>query len=420
MRPLRLRNARGFTLIELLVVVAIIGLVAAATLPTIIPAIAHRQVISAASLLQTALASTRDAASRADASQGLRFFRDQALTTRPAVLAYSSWVPVAPGPEYAEGYVMVSVSTSTRAPASGTITGVTPITIYGPSVNPTNANPLPPTTWYWNIRRGEKIRINNEGPLYTIVGPMNTSGNNFVWDTATNPEGFINEGPPGTMPSGPGGTEMLFLTDGQDDNGNGYVDELYDGVDNDGFNGPDDLQEWEPETLGTLPASTTFFYPYQIIRRPAVTPRTRVTSLPANVVIDATTLYGTNERSRLPVDPSNLPYFDVMFAPNGQVLPNLSSAGTASLPRVPFYHFWLTERDGVVDPSATATAFPYLPMPPGTAGYTGTPLRGERRLVSINTRSGFVTVKQIEEGNFSTSNAGLPFQDAQNGQRDSQ
>jgi len=410
MRPLRLRNARGFTLVELLVVIAIIGLVAAATLPTIIPAIAHRQVISAASLLQTALASTRDAASRADAPQGLRFFQDQALTTRPAVLAYSSWVPVAPGPNYAEGYVGVQVATSSSATA--------PVTIYGLTAD-RSGNPLPPTTWYWNVRLGEKIRINNEGPYYTIVGPVST--------TTANPERFVNEGLPGATPSGPGGSEVLYLADGQDDNGNGYVDELYDNVDNDGnglYDAGDPTVEWEPETISNVALWTSIPppppYPYQIIRRPSVTPRTRVTSLPANVVIDATTLYGTNERSRLPVDPSNLPYFDVMFAPNGQVLPNLSSAGTANLPRVPFYHFWLTERDGVVDPSATATAFPYLPMPPGTAGYTGTPLRGERRLVSINTRSGFVTVKQIEEGNFSTSNAGLPFQDAQNGQRDSQ
>ena len=400
------RHTRGFTLIELLVVIAIIGLVAAATLPTIIPAIAHRQVVTAASVLQTALASTRDAASRADTPQGLRFIQDQALTTRPATLAYSSWTPISLAPEYAEGYISVQTLTSTSASVF--------VTIFGPLSSQTPPGTPIPGSWYWNIRRGEKIRINNEGPFYTIVGPMGPAGA----VTSPNPEGFINEGPPGSPASGQGGAEILILSDGQDDNGNGYVDEMFDGVDNDGDGTIDN--EWEPETLSNLSGSATIAYPYQIIRRPSVTPRTRVTSLPSNVVIDATTLYGSNERSRLPVDPSNPQYFDIIFAPNGQALPNLSTAGTANLPRVPFYHFWLTERDGVVDPSATATAFPYLPMPPGTAGYTGTPLRGERRLVSINTRSGFVTVKQIEEGNFSTSNAGLPFQDAQNGQRDSQ
>ena len=403
----RSRRRRGFTLVELLVVVAIIGLVAAATLPTIIPAIAHRQVLSAASVLQAALASTRDSASRADTPQGLRFFQDQALTTRP-VLAYSSWTPISLAPEYAEGMIGITVPTSTKSTTGG-VTTITPITIYDPS----HDFALPPASWYYNIRLGEKIRINNEGPYYTIVGP----------NASPNPERFVNNGTQGTgINLGPNGnTEVLWLADGQDDNGNGFVDELFDNVDNDGANGADDPGEWEQETLSNLGVTTAQpFIPYQIIRRPAVTPRSRVTTLPANVVIDATTLFGTQERSRVPVDSTNLAYFDIIFAPNGQILPNLPFAGTASLPRVPYYHFWLTEREGVIDPSTTVTAFPFLPMPPTTAGYTGAPLRGERRLVSINTRSGFITVNQIEDVNFSTSTSDAPFQNAQNGVRDSQ
>ena len=32
--------------------------------------------------------------------------------------------------------------------------------------------PNPPTNWFWNIRVGDKIQINNAGPWYTVVGPM--------------------------------------------------------------------------------------------------------------------------------------------------------------------------------------------------------------------------------------------------------
>ena len=46
----------------------------------------------------------------------------------------------------------------------------------------------PPTSWYWNIRIGDKIQINNTGISYTVVGPM----------TVFNPELFVNVGVPGT------------------------------------------------------------------------------------------------------------------------------------------------------------------------------------------------------------------------------
>jgi prepilin-type N-terminal cleavage/methylation domain-containing protein len=58
----RLRRRRGFTLIELLVVILIILLVSAVTLPTVIPAITHRQVSEAARIFQGALAGARDTA----------------------------------------------------------------------------------------------------------------------------------------------------------------------------------------------------------------------------------------------------------------------------------------------------------------------------------------------------------------------
>ena len=39
-------------------------------------------------------------------------------------------------------------------------------------VNPSHWPPNPPTSWFWNVRVGDKLQLNNAGPWYTIVGPM--------------------------------------------------------------------------------------------------------------------------------------------------------------------------------------------------------------------------------------------------------
>ncbi len=57
----------GFTLIELLVVITIILIVSAVALPTVLPALQHRQVSEAARILQAVLAGARDAAIRDNA-----------------------------------------------------------------------------------------------------------------------------------------------------------------------------------------------------------------------------------------------------------------------------------------------------------------------------------------------------------------
>ena len=110
----------GFTLIELLVVIAIILLVSAVALPTVLPALSHRQVGEAARTLQAVLAGARDAAIRDNNPSGLRLLPDPAFSGLNAAgnldgtlpLAYNRIVPIGPAPEYSEGFAEI-VSTAT-------------------------------------------------------------------------------------------------------------------------------------------------------------------------------------------------------------------------------------------------------------------------------------------------------------------
>src|SRR5271166_5427369 len=268
---LRRRQAgrRGFTLIELLVVMLIILLVSAVVLPSVIPAISHRQVSEAARILQGALVGARDTAINNNAPAGIRLLPDPALngqslnapggtagvsTLDPTkILASNRYVPIQLAPDYSEGLVNVDLGPPTFTVANFPYPaqkggGNYPVgtfqmlyveqSVYTVS-NGTNLLNSP-TSWYWNIRIGDKIQLNNTGIWYTIVGPMNIY----------NPELFVNVGDPGTTPPllrtvptnyNP---EFLFLVNGVDDNNDGFVDNGWDGVDNDGINGIDDAGEW--------------------------------------------------------------------------------------------------------------------------------------------------------------------------------
>ncbi len=300
--------------------------------------------------------------------------------------------------------------------------------------------------------------------------------------------------------------QFLFLVNGVDDDGDGWIDEGFDGIDNDGdgvtdpgFNGLDDNNngmidepaeltftrlgvgggEYEQETfLGAQTSTTLQNVSYTILRRPVVSPGTREVTLPDGIVIDLTTWNAAAatptgagvagfvqpilpERSRVPVDPYAF-YVDIMIAPSGQVVQagagstgaDTGGANGSPTANLPFYHFWLTERQGVVAPlwdsptytptgpyvpalnpnygSATNLQTYLLPMPKGTLNYappdnanggpayTKSPpyLLGERRLVTLFVKSGQIVTNSIEY--FNPADTGRPFYDAQAGIKEQQ
>ena len=181
-------------------------------------------------------------------------------------------------------------------------------------------------------------------------------------DGRSNPEGFVNVGPAGT--ASPVGDvqyglqcspQYLFLVNGKDDNQNGWIDEGYDGVDNNGNGiiddpGPQGLGsgEWETETWPPLITGLVVDSPYSIRCRPAPAPNAREQSLPTNVVIDASDWSTASpQRSRLPVDPIT-GIAEIIVYPGGSVVPTTrygvpASAGMGSV----FLHFWLAERSDI-------------------------------------------------------------------------
>jgi hypothetical protein len=312
-------------------------------------------------------------------------------------------------------------------------------TIIGLPGNPI-AIPNAPTNWWWNIRIGDKIQINNAGRAYTVVGPLTVFPGNPNTPNQ-NPELFVNDGPPGAASSivrgyanGTGtitaNVEFLYVVNGQDDDGDGYIDDGFDGVNNDYINGTDDVVqrfdgnnnligfgEWENEKwIGSLevmnnpdnlkiynndPSNPGYNLPYTISRRPVVSPGSREIVLPGSVVIDATTWITkdgspnpTSERSRLPIDPYSLTV-DILVDPSGQIVPTTLYSSSSAFPITEsFYHFWITDRTDVYDP--LQSPFPALPMPAGAIPGATVKLKKERQLVTLFTKTGQIVTKSIE------------------------
>lgn len=504
----------GFTLVEILVVVIIVMLVSAVVIPQVIGALNGRQVSEAARILQAALAGARDAAIRANAPRGIRLLPDPILTTLSFkdaaaqtiatgttvfpgqnTLAYNRLQSIELAGDYTSGAITIGPMLppgmampgfptpyvkgggtypyfdSTSLSLGGSLTTVLMIE-ESPFVGGYVVGGAPirnePTSWYWNIRVGDKIRPNDSGQYYTVVGPCTV---NPYTSGGANSELFVNVGIPGTASplvrtyyttnagtviAGTFSPEFLFLVNGQDDPPlDGYADNGWDGFDNPPTFGvsagmpngvADDwaetIQEQErwlgvsagsklsdvPPVVGPYINSPTGFWiatsgtttlqdrHYAIRRRPVPVEGARETAMPSGVVIDATTWNTTQERSRLPIDPFSLAV-DILVNANGQVVPTTLYGVPTGANALSFYHFWVTERTDVQAPTLPAGVY-HLPMPKGTAGgyiSTGFDLKSDRRLITLFTKSGLINTDTVE--NFSGSDVNAPFYDAQLGSR---
>ena len=214
--------------------------------------------------------------------------------------------------------------------------------------------------------------------------------------------------------------------------------------------------EWDPAVLSSGSGNTIsqdYSQEYTIKRRMVPSANSAEVGLPADVVIDATTALGgyvdssinpplfvpqlappnvnysntltMSERSRLPIDPYTR-YVDIIFQPDGQVVTSAASSVTSAPFQVPFYHLWLTDRGDVFPPTdltkaAGKLSSPRLPLSQGNvlqnqhmnASNEEWALKNERRLITIQTRTGRITSQSLEM--FDATDASVPYQDAQKG-----
>jgi prepilin-type N-terminal cleavage/methylation domain-containing protein len=441
----------GFTLVELLVVMLIIGLISVLALPTVLSSLSDRQVSEAARILQGGMVGARDSAIHNNAPSGIRLLPSPTFNGINAatgqldptlMLAADRFVPIEPAPDYTEGFVSILgpsalLSVPYPGPGGGSYPFYTPgsgvlmieESVYATNPNPSVLIPNPPTSWFWNIRVGDEIQVNQTGPWFKVVGPMT------VKPSDGNSEMFVNVGPPGPLnrQTSPlirvyNGTlyypEFLLLVNSRDDNANGWVDEGWDGVDNNGDGNIDELAEWETELWPeTFVSQSTVNAPYRIRRRPAPVSGGRAISLPSNVVVDLTTWGTTRERSRLPVNPYT-GYVEFLVNSGGDVVPSTIYSSPASFGMSSaFFHFWIAERSDVFNPGA-GTAAPLLPLPAGagSAPQDGRQIQGPYQLLTLFTRSGLLVTNPnapfdnpTTPANGTAYNPNWPFLQAQQG-----
>lgn len=406
---------KGFTLTELLVVLVIVMMIAAVTLPVVATTWRSQRIDAAAQVIQGELTAAI-ARARKGQTAGIRLMPDETITNRLAngmvdpdgILAWDRIVPLEQPPGYREGKLFLNAGGKPfegawdTPPSLNGSGGLTTASLYPQgrillliqaryrteydtsTTPPTPIYPLEaPTSWYWNVRRGDRIQVNETGPLLTVVGPMEID----------NPEGFVNVvTDPATSylrwPTPGGGgvdvdsyqPEFLFVVNGQDDDGDGIIDNGFNGVDDNLDGNVDEWEEWGetekwPVAFNGSPqevvGSAYNGVSYTLYRRPAPAAGTRGIQL-AGAVIDGTRSLASTitdrTRSRLPVDRWS-GYVDLMVDASGRWQP-VRAVGlpTADGLWARWFHFWVANREELASPPAVTGDARLLTLDASTGG----------------------------------------------------
>lgn len=260
------RPPLGFTLIELLVVISIILLVSVLAIPAALQEWHQRALLDATRLVHASLREARTEAARLGAPVGVRFAappRDPGYADRVSMLV--------PGPDYSEG--LVTTTDPATLPPGFFVPYPCLMIEQAPFTAP--GRPAPATSWWYNVRVGDRIRIGRTGSWYTVVGPVNPA--------VPTAERFVAPVQPLDRGDGAGPLDYLWLVNGIDDNDDGFVDSGWDGYDNDNDGVTDEPDEWELETWRQTPVAAAS---YTLRRRPVPSVAKSSYALPRPVVVD--------------------------------------------------------------------------------------------------------------------------------------
>lgn len=436
-------NRKAFTLIELLVVILIVGIAAVAVVPTVYTSLTELGARSTCQMIEGKILNATTEAVQKNIA-GIRFVAADpswpiATITDPTrsdfgqvdpskPLVYNQIVNLVKPPSYSSGLV----NSPTTYPNGFIATIGLDVLPNNPTFNriileeslvDTDGFRTEPTNWYWNIRLGDVVSINEA--KYTVCGPM------IMGPADGNSECFVNIGPPGqalnptlrklwVLDRGSGPIEWLCLTNQIDDNKDGIIDSGWNGLDDNLNTLIDEPAEWEREVY--LGANKQGFsaIKYDISRR-LVPSRNQTTTIPANVVIDVSrwdrqpfyhntvpwtdTMGGVHTkagfdytpiRSRLPID-LYTGYVDILFDRTGRVTPS-SIYGMAQTPMGDNkLVFWIAAREDVDTeiPTLDASGNPVLDTL-GNPTFTLPPLKGIPFTVTLDRLTGDVKTDQLD------------------------